>query len=44
MNIIIISCSGRVDTAVWIHHFDANKTARDEDRRQLLKNAARNIE
>ena len=22
--------SGRVDTAVWIHHLDANQTAREE--------------
>ena len=36
--------SGRVDTAVWIHHLDANKTAGEEARRQLHKNAASNIE
>ena len=29
--------SGRVDTAVWMHHLDANKTA-GEARRQLHKN------
>ena len=36
--------SGRVDTAVWMHHLDANKTAGEEARRQLHKNAASNIE
>ena len=36
--------SGRVDTAVWMHHLDANKTAREEARRQLHKNIASNIE
>ena len=36
--------SGRVDTAVWIHYMDANKTAGEEARRQLHKNAASNIE
>ena len=29
--------SGRFDTAVWMHHLDANKTAREEARRQLHK-------
>ena len=36
--------SGRVDTAIWMHHFDANETAGEKARRQLHKNAARNIE
>ena len=36
--------SGRVDTAVWMHYLDANKTAGEEARRQLHKNVARNIE
>ena len=36
--------SGRIDTAVWMHHFDANKTAAEEARRQLHKNVASNIE
>ena len=36
--------SGRVDTAVWMHHLDANKTTREEARRQLHKNVASNIE
>ena len=35
--------SGRVDTAVWMHDLDANKTA-GEYRRQLHKNVASNIE
>ena len=36
--------SGRVDTAIWMHNLDANKTAGEEARRQLHKNAASNIE
>ena len=36
--------SGPVDTAVWMHHLDANKTAGEEARRQLHKNVASNIE
>ena len=36
--------SGRVDTAVWMHYLDANKTAGEEARRQLHKNVASNIE
>ena len=36
--------SGRVDTAVRMHHLDANKTTEEEARRQLHKNAANNIE
>ena len=35
--------SGRVDTAVWMHHLDANKMARKEARRQLHKDVASNI-
>ena len=31
-------------TAVWMHYMDANKTAGEEARRQLHKNAASNIE
>ena len=34
---------GAVDTALWIHHLDANKTARKEARRQLHKDIASNI-
>ena len=36
--------SGRVDTAVWMHYLDANKTAGEEARRQLHKNAPSNLE
>ena len=36
--------SGRIDTAVWMHYLDANKTAGEEARRQLHKHAASNIE
>ena len=32
-----------VDTAIWMHHLDANKTAGEEARRQLHKNVASNI-
>ena len=35
--------SGCVDTAVWMNHLDANKTARKEARRQLHKDAMSNI-
>ena len=34
----------RVDTALWMHHLDANKTAGEEARLQLHKNVASNIE
>ena len=33
-----------VDTAIWIHYMDANKTNREKARWQLHKNAASNIE
>ena len=36
--------SGRIDTAIWMHHMDSNKTAGKEARRQLHKNAASNLE
>ena len=36
--------SGHFDTAVWMHHLDANKTAGEEARRQLHKKDASNIE
>ena len=36
--------SGRVDTAIWMHYLDANKTAGEKARLQLHKNAASNIE
>ena len=32
------------DTTVWMHYLDANKTAGEEARWQLHKNAASNIE
>ena len=36
--------SGRIDTAIWMHYLDANKTAGEEARQQLLKNAKSNSE
>ena len=33
-----------VDTAVWMHQLDANKTAGEEARRQLYKNVESHIE
>ena len=36
--------SCRIDTAVWMHYMDANKTAGEEARQQLHKNAASNLE
>ena len=33
-----------IDTAVWMHYMDSNKTAGEEARRQLHKNAASNLE
>ena len=35
---------GCIDTAVWMHCMDANKTAGEKARRQLHKNAASNTE
>ena len=35
--------SGHIDTAIWLHYMDANKTAREEARRQLHKNATCNL-
>ena len=29
---------GHIDTAIWLHYMDANKTAGEEARRQLHKN------
>ena len=34
------SGSGHIDTAIRVHYMDANKTAGEEARRQLHKNAA----
>ena len=39
-----VSGSGRVDTAVWMHHLDANKTAGEEARQKLHKSVENNIE
>ncbi len=36
--------SGRIITAIWMHYLNANKTVREEARRQLHKNATSNIE
>ena len=36
--------SDHIDTAIWVHYMDANKTAGEEARRQLHKNAACNLE
>ncbi len=33
-----------VNTAIWVHYMDSNKTAEEEARRQLPKNAASNLE
>ena len=47
-NIWMLVCvclySGHIDTAIRVHYMDANKTAREEARRQLNKNAAWNLE
>ena len=34
----------RIDTAIWMHYMDSNKTAGEEARWQLHKNAASNLE
>ena len=36
--------SYRIDTAIWMHYMDSNKTAGEEARQQLHKNAASNLE
>ena len=36
--------SGHIDTAIWMHYMEANKTAGEEARWQLHKNAACNPE
>ena len=36
--------SGHIDTAIWLHYMDADKTTGEEARRQLHKNAASNLE
>ena len=35
--------SGHIDTAIWLHYMDVNKTAGEEARRQLHKNATCNL-
>ena len=41
---ILAKGSGHIDTAIWMHYMDANKTAGEETRWQLHKNAACNPE
>ena len=36
--------SGRINTAIWMHYMDSNKTTEEEARWQLHKNAASNLE
>ena len=36
--------SGRVDTAIWMHYMDSNKTDGEKAWQQLYKNSASNIE
>ena len=36
--------SGHIDTAIWMHYLDTNKTAGEKGSQQLHKNAASNIE
>ena len=36
--------SGHIDTAIWLHYMDAIKTAGEEARRKLHKNATCNLE
>ena len=33
-----------IDTTIWMHYLDANKTTEEETRRQLHKNVERNTE
>ena len=35
--------SDRIDTAIWMHYMDSKKTAGEEARQQLHKNAASNL-
>ena len=41
---MLLPNSGRIDTAIWKHYLDANKTAGEKVWWQLHKNAASNIE
>ena len=36
--------SGHIDTAIWLHYMDDNKTAGEEARQQLHKDAECNLE
>ena len=36
--------SSHIDTAIWLHYMDANKTAGEKAGRQLHKNATCNLE
>ena len=42
--IYIFPGSSHIDTAIWLHYMDANKTAEKEARQKLHKNAACNLE
>ena len=42
--ITFLPSSGHINTTVWMHYLDANKTTGEEARRQLHKNVASNIE
>ena len=44
LRLITIQFICRVDTAIWMHFMDANKTYREKTWRQLHKNAVKNIE
>ena len=39
----LLPSSGHVDTVIWMHYLDTNKTAGEKARQQLHKNAASNI-
>ena len=40
----LLSSSGHVDTTIWMHYLDTNKTAGEKARQQLHKNTVSNIE
>ena len=44
ISLLLLPGSGCIDTAIWMHYMDANKTAGEEARWQLHKNAASNLE
>ena len=41
--LFVLPGSGCVDTAIWMHHMDANEAAREETRRKLHKNVESSI-